>query len=117
MNQKVRIGQSPISVCYLYFVRKSKTNANPKVLVGATQPKVRVPTAAHYQIEKMITFFVPREQVTSSLKLVVTRNNGTIDKLDVLSIEQAEMLASTFKAATLWMEVKGKGLIMVGINT
>jgi hypothetical protein len=64
---------------------------------------------------KMINFFLPREQVAPPLILVVTRSDGTIDKLDVVSIEQAELLASTFKAATLWMK-NGEKPIMVGMN-
>ena len=67
----------------------------------------------------MITFFCPIEQVKGPFKLVITRNDGTIDKLDFPSIEEAERFATKppqFKAATLWATVEGSGFGLVGIN-
>jgi len=67
----------------------------------------------------MMTIFYPEDQLKAPLKLRVTRNNGTIDQLDVTSVSHAESVANQppgFKAATLWAEVEGQGFGLVGVN-
>lgn len=87
--------------------------------MDAIQPKVHAPTAAHYRIKKMMTLFYPEEKIKAPYKLRVSRNNGTIDEMELYSIQQAEQIADQppgFKAATLWAEVEGRGFGLVGIN-